>query len=57
MQLRDSFFEMRRLVYKGGNYCLERGVIVGINYVVNAPSVFQLNKLENDYLLRFVFIK
>ena len=30
---------------------------MGINNVVNAPSVFQLNKLENDYLLRFLFVK
>src|SRR5215475_292649 len=50
---------MRSLVHKRGNYCLERGVIVGINYVVNAPSIFQLNKLENEYslILRFLFVK
>ena len=50
---------MRRLLHKCGNYCLERGVIVGINYVVNAPSIFQLNKLENEYLflVRFLFVK
>jgi hypothetical protein len=54
-----SFFEMRRLVKNRGKYCLERGVILGINDVVNAPSVFQLNKLENEYLLllRFLFVK
>jgi len=54
-----SFFEMRRLVNKRGNHSLERGVVVGINDVVNAPSVFQLNKLENEYLflLRFLFVE
>src|SRR5690348_6246171 len=47
---------MRCLVNKRGNYCPDRGVQLRIRDVINAPSVLQLNKLENEYLLLLWFL-